>query len=207
MNNTLKRVIAALALSALATNAMAQAKCAQPQDVVALRAAGMQQKLMVAALSCDAIPQYNRFVTAYQGELQAADRNLQAFFRCLNPRTGTSDYHAYKTKLANGSSMNSIGDMRAFCEGAASMFATALDAGKQTLAAFMSTQPEQNDANYGACPGQGNRPVSSLEERTAEPPEVVPTPWEKPAMLAYWRPPLTFFPGNVLDSSARPGTL
>lgn len=205
MKNTLKRAVAALALSAIATNAFAQAKCAQPQDMVALRAAGMQQKLMVAALSCDAVPQYNRFVTAYQKELQAADRNLQAFFRRLNPRTGTSDYHAYKTKLANGSSMSSIGDMRAFCEGAKTIFTSALDAGKQTLAAFMSTQPE-TDAGYGACPGQGNRPVSSLES-TAEPPEVVPVPWEKPAMLAYWRPPLVFFPGNVLDASARPGTL
>ena len=41
----------------------------EAQEAMALQAAAVQQQLMVAALSCDAIPLYNHFVTAYQTEL------------------------------------------------------------------------------------------------------------------------------------------
>ena len=73
--------------------------------MTAIKAAAVQQRLMVAALSCDAAQLYNRFVTSYQRELQASDRALQNFFRRLNGKTGTEDYHAFKTRLANASSM------------------------------------------------------------------------------------------------------
>src|SRR5579863_3853799 len=107
---------AALMLTCMAGNVMAatQAGCARPEDMSAVRTAAIQQRLMVAALSCDAAHLYNNFVSQYQKDLQASDRALQNFFRRLNGRTGTDDYHAFKTRLANASSMQSIGDITGY---------------------------------------------------------------------------------------------
>jgi len=58
--------------------------CARPADMNALRTAAMQQRLMVAALSCGESQSYNQFVRSYQPELQASDKNLQAYFRRVN---------------------------------------------------------------------------------------------------------------------------
>src|SRR5205814_8228380 len=56
---------------AATTNA---AGCARPEDMTAIKAAAVQQKLMVAALSCNAIQLYNNFVTAYQKEIGKSTR-------------------------------------------------------------------------------------------------------------------------------------
>ncbi len=113
MRKSLKTGAAALMLVSMAGNVSAATAngCARPEDMSAVKAAAVQQRLMVAALSCDAVELYNKFVTSYQKELQASDRTLENFFRRLNGRTGTEDYHAFKTKLANASSMQSIGDI------------------------------------------------------------------------------------------------
>jgi hypothetical protein len=133
----------ALTLSCIAATAWAQgANCARPQEAAALQTAQVQQQLMVAALSCDAIPLYNQFVTAYQKELFAQDKGVQAYFKRLNPKTGTADYHAFKTKMANNSSRNSIAQITDYCTKAKEMYATALaPEGRPTLAAFVSSQP------------------------------------------------------------------
>ena len=134
----------ALAISCVAATAMAQgaAKCARPVEAAALQTAQVQQQLMVAALSCDAIPLYNQFVTAYQKELFAQDKGVQAYFKRLNAKTGTADYHAFKTKMANNSSRTSIAQITDYCTKAKEMFATALaPQNRPTLAAFVSEQP------------------------------------------------------------------
>ena len=134
---------ASLALSFLASGALAQsATCARPQEAAALHTASVQQQLMVAALSCNAIPLYNQFVTMYQKDLFAADKNLQAYFRRLDAKTGTTKYHAYKTKLANQSSRTSIAHMTNYCDSAQALFKTALSTDqKTTLTEFISAQP------------------------------------------------------------------
>src|SRR4051794_5332937 len=89
-----------LALSSIVVNATAAEICASAQDLTAMQVAAVQQKLMVAALSCNEGALYNDFVTAYQRDLIASDQALQAFFLRLNAETGASDYDAFKTKLA-----------------------------------------------------------------------------------------------------------
>jgi hypothetical protein len=134
---------ASLALSFVAGGALAQgANCARPPEAAALHTASVQQQLMVAALSCNAIPLYNQFVTTYQKDLFAADKNLQAYFRRLDAKNGTSQYHAYKTRLANQSSRNSIAHMTNYCDAAQALFKTALaPENKTTLSQFISAQP------------------------------------------------------------------
>ncbi len=176
MRKLAKTGAVALMLTSMAGNAMAaaQAGCARPDDMNAVKAAAIQQRLMVAALSCDAAQLYNSFVSTYQKDLQASDRALQNFFRRMNGKTGTEDYHAFKTRLANASSMQSIGDITTYCASAKQLFEVALNSTRSTLAAFVEGQETTVDHTFEACPvlTAGNR---------ATPPAAAPVPRGKPA--------------------------
>ena len=65
---------------------------------------------------CEGVP--FRFVTGYQPELYAADRQLLKFFKRLKPRGGELDYHSFKTRMANMASQLSIRDIVTFCNNA-----------------------------------------------------------------------------------------
>ncbi len=190
MGKTFRTCAAALALTAMGGQALAApaGRCANQNDMMAIKAAAVQQRLMVAALSCNAIQLYNAFVTGYQKELQASDRALQNFFRRINGASGTSDYHAFKTKLANSSSMQSIGDVKAYCDSAKETFDVALGAAKSTLAAFVSVQPTQVDDAYSLCPG---RPVN-IAARTGDETQELKPAVEEPKVPAVKETPIGF---------------
>jgi hypothetical protein len=156
MNKTLRTAVTALMLTGVCANAWAEnvAACANPQDISAVRVAAVQQQLMVAALSCHAIDQYNNFVVAYRKDLQASDLALQGFFTRLHGQAGTADYHAFKTRLANTSSMDSIHDIAGFCANAQAAFDAALNGAKPTLATFVAGQTTRVDAEFTPCPSQ-----------------------------------------------------
>jgi len=143
MRKIYKTGAAALMLTCMASDVLAAAStaagCARPVDMSALQTAAMQQRLMVAALSCDSAQLYNNFVKTYQKQLQDSDKALQAYFKRMNAQTGTADYHAYKTRLANASSMDSIHDITGYCSSAKTSFETALSDPNLTLANFVST--------------------------------------------------------------------
>jgi hypothetical protein len=177
MHKMVKTGAAALMLTCMAGNVMAAtaaaAGCAQPEDMTALKAAAIQQKLMVAALSCNAVKLYNDFVTSYQKDLQASDRALQNFFRRLSGAKGTEDYHAYKTRMANASSMQSIGNISTYCADAQAAF-TASTA-NPNLAAFVSIQSMSVDSVYAPCPTvTASAPTPTLA------PVAIPLPKLKP---------------------------
>ncbi len=132
------------------------AKCAKPEEMTAMQTAAVQQELMVAALSCNAITLYNAFVTGYQKELQASDKSLQRLFQRLHGKHGTEDYHSYKTKLANGSSIKSIQNITQFCADAQAAFATALGPAKSTLSSFVSGRAKADDDGVTPCEYQEN---------------------------------------------------
>jgi len=186
MRKSVKTGAAALMLTCMAGNAWAAtaAGCARPEDMNAIKAAAVQQKLMVAALSCDAVQLYNNFVTSYQKELQASDRSLQNFFRRLNGRTGTEDYHAFKTRLANASSMQSIGDITGYCASAKQVFAAALDAPKSSLAVFISGQATSADNAFSPCQFRTASAAQAVSDSDA--PESVPLPHFKPGTAIHW---------------------
>jgi len=180
MRKLAKSGVTALMLTCMAGNVWAAttnaAGCARPEDMTAIKAAAVQQKLMVAALSCNAIQLYNNFVTAYQKELQSSDRALQNFFRRMNGKTGTEDYHAFKTRLANASSLQSIGDITAYCASTKEVFETALNSAKTTLAGFISGQTTAADDTFSPC--QIRTAGAAV---TTPPPQNVPLPRGKPA--------------------------
>lgn len=154
MRKLANKTAAVLMLTCMSGNVMAaaQADCARPNEMAAVRTAAIQQRLMVAALSCDAAKLYNTFVSAYQRDLQASDRELQNFFRRLHGKSGTEEYHSFKTRLANASSMASIGDITGYCAGAKQLFDEALNADKPTLATFIANRETAADTAFEPCP-------------------------------------------------------
>ena len=185
MRKSVKTGAAALMLTCMAGNVWAAASgCARPEDMTAIKAAAVQQRLMVAALSCDSVQLYNKFVTSYQKELQASDRALQNFFRRLNGRTGTEDYHAFKTRLANASSMQSIGDITGYCDNAKQVFAAALDTAKTNLAVFVSGQTTSADNAFAPCQFRTASAGTAVVDSDA--PESVPVPHFKPGTIIQW---------------------
>src|SRR6185295_11035621 len=99
MRRSLKIGTAVLTLLSASGNTWASAAnssgCATPDDRFALQAAAVQQKLMVAAFTCQVTQLYNRFVLTYQKDLQVSDFALQNFFRRLYGQTGIADYHSF----------------------------------------------------------------------------------------------------------------
>ena len=133
-------------LAANGTGAWAST-CATPSDIAALRTAALQQELMVAALSCHAIEQYNRFVLAHRVELIDSDARLKAYF--VHARGGEAGYHTYKTELANASSLRSVRDTEAFCSGAADDFDQTGDL--DDLSAVLGSYEWLGSASFAAC--------------------------------------------------------
>ena len=176
MRKLMKSGAAALMLTCMAGNVWAAtaADCARPEELSAVKTAAIQQRLMVAALSCNAAQLYNNFVTTYQKDLQASDRNLESFFRRLHGKTGTEDYHAFKTHLANASSMQSIRDITGYCASAKEMFEAALNADRAVLTIFVSSQTTMADDAFAPCQYQ-------TAGARAAPPANVPIPRDKPA--------------------------
>jgi hypothetical protein len=139
---------AGLALSFLSAHAMA-AVCARPQDIAALKTAALQQQLMVAAFMCNDAAAYNRFVVTNQSELQDADKAVMDFFLRRDEKTGSAAYNAYKTKLANSSSLTSQRNAR-FCASTASVFDALLNR-KMKLVDLVSTRVPGFEAAYTPC--------------------------------------------------------
>ena len=138
----LSRAVLAAALlgsavpKALAENDTQSRACANDTDMAAFRTAAVQQQLMVAALTCKDVEVYNRFVLAYQPELEKSDADLKAYFA---RRGHVAEYDTFKTKLANLSSLSTIANGPAYCENAAAAFDVALKS-RQSLSSFVADQ-------------------------------------------------------------------
>lgn len=129
------------------------AGCASPRDAVALKTAGLQQQLMVAALTCNDIRLYNRFVVSYRTQLQSSDRDLETYFR--HEGAGEAGYHAYKTHLANQASLDSIHDPY-YCSRANTSFQDALESGKTRLAQVVQDRDIPQFEGVEACEASAN---------------------------------------------------
>jgi hypothetical protein len=136
--NTATGLACATAL-VLSAAAIASPRCAKPEEVTAIQAAMIQQELMVAALTCNEVEHFNAFQTSYGPELRSSDARLEKMFRRLyGGARGEAQYHSFKTRLANHSSMRSIRDNVSYCRDARSAFDAALVSAKPTLETFVA---------------------------------------------------------------------
>ena len=133
----------------------AAASCAQSQDVTALKTADLQQFLMVAALTCHKVADYNEFVLSHQSELQSSDKQLLRYFMGRSVRTGDDDYNAFKTALANAASLRSLHDA-GFCSAADEAFAAGQG---RPVARQVAEQPPPINLAYASCQGEDAAPA------------------------------------------------
>lgn len=144
--------LACAAALVVATSSTAAPRCARPEEVTAIQAAMIQQQLMVAALTCNEVAHFNAFQTSFGPELRESDANLARMFRRLyGGRRGEAEYHAFKTRLANRSSMRSIRDNASYCRDASLIFGTALAASKPSLRDFVAGVEVVDDYPVNSC--------------------------------------------------------
>ncbi len=165
----------ALAWTMAAAPVLAAPQCAKDSEVTAIQAASIQQQLMVAALTCNAVANFNAFQVGYGRELRRSDADLMKMFKRFYGRSGEREYHAFKTRLANDSSMRSIHDNQGYCAAAQTVFAAALNGQKPTLAVFVSGVQVQETSPFSSC----NIRVAVGMKGAGPVPDIVPTP--KPA--------------------------
>ncbi len=156
---------------------VAALRCAKANEVSAIQASAIQQQLMVAALTCNAIDNFNAFQNGYNTELRASDATLMKMFKRLYPgRQGEAEYHAFKTRMANDSSVRSIHDNQAYCASAREVFAAALVPVRPTLGNFVASIPVKDESPIQSCEitvaaGFAGAPVAATAAGVA-----VPTP-------------------------------
>jgi len=175
----MKRPLAYIAASLVAGQSVvsgAFADCASPSDRAALRTAAMQQEMMVAALTCERINEYNRFVLNHQPELIGSDRALEAYFQRDDKARGTATYNKYKTELANAASLHSSQDPHGFCATADRAFAVALQ--PMSLAEIVMNVEIATDRSIESCPVLAdNNPMPGVSSpSSARPSRAMPDP-------------------------------
>ena len=147
----------------LTSAASAGSYCGATRDDAALKTAALQQYLMVAALTCHQVAAYNDFVLSHRSELQESDRNLHRYFMRRDAARGDADYNAFKTKLANASSMRSIHDPR-FCQIADDAFYSASNPRKPLWVVAEERPMPLADQGLGCTQTASGAPVSSHKE-------------------------------------------
>src|SRR5215471_11912211 len=153
-------------------------KCAAPAEVTAIAATSVQQELMVAALTCNQIANFNAFQTNFGPELRASDRTLMHMFLRLYGGRGAAEYHAFKTRLANNSEMRSIHGNQDFCTAAGLVFGAALAATKPTLSDFVSGVQVADPSPVNSCQMQVTLSLSGAMAAPAILPRQKPAQFE-----------------------------
>ncbi len=156
MGRTFRTGACALAWVMAAGQVQAATQCAKTNEVTAIQASAIQQQLMVAALTCHQVANFNAFQIGFATELRRSDADLMKMFkRFYGGSRGEREYHAFKTRLANDSSMRSIHDNQGYCAAAEVVFAAALAAQKPTLVNFVSGVQIQESSPFEFLPDQG----------------------------------------------------
>ena len=159
MGQTLKLGVCLLAITALTATAAdarrassVSSRCANPAEVSAIQTASVQQELMVAALTCNQIENFNAFQTGFGPELRASDATLMRLFvRLYGGSKGQAEYHSFKTRLANDSEMRSIHGNQQFCAVTTQVFAAALSANKPSLTDFVAGVQVDEASPVNSC--------------------------------------------------------
>ncbi len=176
--------VCAMALAAIMAAGVAAArtgKCAKPEEISAVQTAAVQQELMVAALTCNEIARFNAFQTGFGPELRASDAVLAKMFKRLyGARQGAAEYHAFKTRLANDSSMRSIHDNPGYCREAGAILSSALSGTRVRLTEFIATVQVVQASPIDSCQ------VRIAVARPGGIPDVYPKP--KPEIAAAGTP-------------------
>ncbi len=132
--------VAVLTSLALAGAAIA-GTCDSPAQRSAFHVRALQTDLMVAALTCQAKPEYNTFATKFQNVLVKNGKELKRHFVEEHGKGGVSKLNSFVTQLANRASAKSVDARDGFCEDARRTFVSVLAMEPVDLEKFSITRP------------------------------------------------------------------
>lgn len=84
--------------------AAAQMQCLAPNERAAFDVQALRSEVMVLATGCADDTQYNAFITRYKLELQANERDIDAWFKKKFGKRAQSEHDHFVTDLANAQS-------------------------------------------------------------------------------------------------------
>ena len=125
----MKRIFSICLAATLAAAPVAEAatRCATAKERTAMRVRVMQTELMVAALSCRAVPgrdftgQYNAFIQRHGERLVSHGRVLQSYFQNRYGEDYRKKLDTFITALANDASRRSMNSVT-FCDESVQLF-------------------------------------------------------------------------------------
>ena len=95
-------VSAVAALTLLTTQPLfARDQCSSEVDQSAFEVQALRSELMVLATGCHDDERYNAFIRRYQGDLQANERMINAYFQHRYGRSAQVEHDRFVTDLAN----------------------------------------------------------------------------------------------------------
>jgi hypothetical protein len=94
----------AVAGSLVCQHAAAQLHCMTPADQATFDVQALRSEMMVLATGCSDDAAYNAFITRYQPELQANEREVDAWFKKKFGRRAQTEHDRFVTDLANAQS-------------------------------------------------------------------------------------------------------
>jgi hypothetical protein len=102
----MRRTILSLAAAAslICQQAAAQLHCMTPADRAAFDVQALRSEMMVLATGCSDDAQYNAFITRYQPELMANERDIDAWFKKHFGKRAQTEHDRFVTDLANAQS-------------------------------------------------------------------------------------------------------
>jgi hypothetical protein len=83
---------------------LAERQCSSLSEQSAFEVQALRSELVVLATGCHADANYNAFIRRYQGDLQANERTISAYFQHRYGRAGQTEHDRFVTELANAMS-------------------------------------------------------------------------------------------------------
>ncbi len=96
-------VVSAISLLS-AQPGLAERQCSSVTDQSTFEIQALRSELMVLATGCHDDEQYNAFIRRYQGDLQANERAINAYFSRRYGRNAQTEHDRFVTELANAMS-------------------------------------------------------------------------------------------------------
>ena len=121
-NRLVRRFGAAALIAVTCSGSVYAAECVAPRERDSQIVRALQSRLMIAAFSCNARTDYNKFVKYYRPHLAFHGSGLRQYFRKKHGRSHKRALNRYVTRLANGASQASINDRGRFCAESRAIF-------------------------------------------------------------------------------------
>jgi len=126
--------------------------CATSVDQGAFDTMALKSELMVVALTCEARPQYNRFIEQFRPDLEREERALNTWFTHAYGGRWRTMHDEYVTNLANAESDVGLKRGTLFCKDHENIFPTVLRLrGADQLVNFASHRLQPQPIVLAAC--------------------------------------------------------